>query len=183
MPEHDKHKKTGNNEDAGAMDAPSKSEVKRQMLQRQKLGESLLELSEKQLAGIPIDDDRLLEAIHETRQIQSNSARKRHLQLIGKLMRDIDPKPIEKAMGALHQQRQQSTDAFHELEQLRDDMLAAGATGVELAVQRWPGADRQQLRQLVLQHQRELRDNKPPAASRKLFRYLRECQELYGEGD
>jgi ribosome-associated protein len=47
---------------------------------------------------------------------------------------------------------------------------------------RWPEADRQQLRQLVLQHQREQQRGKPPAASRKLFRYLRELQESHGSG-
>jgi ribosome-associated protein len=49
--------------------------------------------------------------------------------------------------------------------------------GVELVMQRWPQADRQQLRQLVLQHQREIARNKAPAASRKLFKYLRELQQ------
>lgn len=163
--------------------APSKSALKRQMLALQALGESLLALNDKQLARIPIDDERLLQALRETRQIRSNSARRRHLQFIGKLMRDIDAEPIERALQAMHQARRQETDAFHELEQLRDDMLAAGPAGVELALARWPEADRQQLRQLALQHQRELQRNKPPAASRKLFRYLRELQELYGNGD
>jgi ribosome-associated protein len=59
----------------------------------------------------------------------------------------------------------------------------AGLSGVELAIARWPEADRQQLRQLVLQHQREIQRGKPPAASRKLFRYLRELQEFYGTPD
>ena len=162
--------------------APSKSALKRQMLALQALGESLLALNDKQLERIPIDDERLLRALRETRQIRSNSARRRHLQFIGKLMRDIDAEPIERALQAMHQARQKETHAFHELEQLRDGMLAAGPTGVELAIARWPEADRQQLRQLVLQHQRELQRNKPPAASRKLFRYLRELQELYGNG-
>ena len=62
-------------------------------------------------------------------------------------------------------------------------MLAAGIAGVELAMQRWPQADRQHLRQLLLQHQREAQQQKPPAASRKLFRYLREQQENYGGED
>ena len=162
---------------------PSKSELKRQMLALQRLGESLLELNDKQLAQIPIEDEQLLLALRETRQIRSNSARKRHLQFIGKLMRHVDPQPIERAMAAMHQGKRENDDAFHQLEQLREDILAAGVSGVELAVERWPGADRQQLRQLVLQHQREIQRGKPPAASRKLFRYLRELQQLYGAPD
>ena len=162
---------------------PSKSALKRQMLALQRLGESLLELNDKQLAQIPIEDEQLLLALREARQIRSNSARKRHLQFIGKLMRHVDPQPIERAMAGKHQGKQESANAFHQLEQLRDDILAAGVAGVALVTARWPDADRQQLRQLVLQHQREIQRGKPPAASRKLFRYLRELQEFYGTPD
>ena len=61
---------------------PSKSELKRQMTALQQLGESLLALSDKQLARIPVGDERLLLAIAETRRIKSNNARRRHMQLL-----------------------------------------------------------------------------------------------------
>ena len=160
-----------------AEEAPSKSELKRRMSALQTLGETLVTLNEQQLARIPIDDDRLLEAIREARQIRSNSARRRHLQYIGKLMRDINPAPIQRALDELHQRHQQANEDFQRLEQLRDDVLLAGLKGVELVVDAWPEADRQQLRQILLQHQRELKLGKPPAAARKLFRYLRELQD------
>jgi ribosome-associated protein len=162
---------------------PSKSARKRQMHSLQAMGESLVDLNDKQLAQIPIDDDRLLSAIQECRQIGSNSARKRHIQFIGKLMRNIDPAPIEQALQVLYTSRQESTAAFHQLEQLRADILAAGKGGVELAMKRFPAADRQHLRQLVLQHGRENQRDKPPAASRKLFAYLKELQENQGDTD
>lgn len=158
-------------------DGPSKSALKRQMLALQKLGETLTGLSEKQLLQIPIENERLLTVIRETRSMRSHSARRRHLQLIGKLMRDIDAQPIERALQSLDRKRQDDANAFHQLEELRDEMLAAGPSGVELAALRWAEADRQHLRQLILQHQREVARGKPPAASRKLFRYLRELQE------
>ncbi|MDH3995182.1 MAG: DUF615 domain-containing protein [Gammaproteobacteria bacterium] len=166
-----------NNEEESGELAPSKSALKRQMLALQQLGESLVALNEKQLAKVPVEDERLLQAIRETRQIRSNSARRRHMQFIGKLMRDIDATAIEQALQSMHQARQQNADSFHQLEQLREDILEAGVGGVEIVMQRWPEADRQHLRQLVLQHQRELARNKPPAASRKLFKYLRELQQ------
>jgi ribosome-associated protein len=164
-------------------DGPSKSAVKRQMLALQQLGEALVGLSEKQLGKIPIEDERLLAVIREARAIRSHGARRRHLQLIGKLMRSTDVEPIESALQAMDRQQQGEADAFHQLEQLRDELLANGVDGVEQVAQRWPQADRQQLRQLILQHQRDSVRNKPPAASRKLFRYLRELQELYGDSD
>lgn len=177
MPEHTDDNTPDTEQDL----APSKSERKRRMLALQQLGESLLELNDKQLALLPITDEQLLLAIRETHQIRSNSARKRHLQLIGKLMRHIDPEPLQQALQSMHQSQHANNATFHQLEQLREDILAAGLSGVELAATRWPQADRQHLRQLVLQHQRELQRNKPPAASRKLFRYLRELQERYGD--
>jgi ribosome-associated protein len=162
---------------------PSKSARKRHMLSLQAIGESLLDLNDKQLAQMPIDDERLLVALREARLIRSKNARKRHLQFIGKLMRDIDPLPIQDALLQLDNARQQTTAAFHHLEQLRADVLEAGLNGVELVMARFPTADRQQLRQLVLQHQKEMEQQKPPAASRKLFRYLKDLQERYGDDD
>lgn len=157
-------------------DAPSKSARKREMHALQALGESLVELSEKQLQQVNLQDEALITAIHECHQIRSNSARKRHLQFIGKLMRGIDPEPIERAIAAIHHKQQENTNAFHEIEQLRDQMLEAGVSGVELAIERFPELDRQHVRQLLMQHQKEQAKQKPPAASRKLFRYLKELQ-------
>lgn len=163
--------------------APSKSELKRRSHALQALGETLVALSERELKKIPLEDDALREAIFEARAIRSNSARKRHLQFIGKLMRNIDPEPISKALDALHESRQQGVDEFHALEALRDRVLAEGDAGVQEVLTRWPEADRQQLRQLVRQHTNEKNNDKPPAASRRLFRYLKELMESYDTRD
>ncbi len=156
---------------------PSKSAVKRQMTELQKLGETLCSLADRELAKIPIADDRLMTAVVESRRIRSNSARRRHMQFIGKLMRDIDAEPIRTALASLHNKQRAAATEFHHLESLRDDLLASGLPGIEIVLAQFPQANRQHLRQLVLQHQRETKAGKPPAASRKLFRYLRELQE------
>jgi len=96
-------------------------------------------------------------------------------------MRDIDSGPIENALQEMDSQHRTDASSFHQLEQLRDEVLAAGASGTELVVERWPRADRQQLRQLILQYERESKHGKPPVASRKLFRLLKEMAELYGD--
>lgn len=152
----------------------SKTARKREMHRLQALGESLTMLSEQALSKLSLKDEALLSAIRECRQIRSNNARKRHLQYIGKLMRTIDPQPIEHALQAMHSKHREQVNQFHSLEKLRDDILSQGVSGVEFALLQFPNADRQQLRQLVLQHQREITKQKPPAASRKLFRYLTE---------
>lgn len=161
-------------------EAPSKSAKKRRMSALQELGETLTRLSDKQLEKIPLPGGELPRAIAEARAIGSNSARRRHMQYIGKLMRSVDPAPIEQALDNLYREQRENADRFHQLEQLRDEVLAGGLKGIEQVIERWPAADRQHLRQLVLQHQREAARGKPPAASRKLFRYLRELQERAG---
>ncbi len=156
---------------------PSKTEMKRRMTALQELGEALAALPDKQLARMPIEDEQLRTAIQEVRNIRSNSARRRHMQYIGKLMRGIDPQPMQRALDDLRGQQRQATDAFHALEKMRDRLLEGGPAAIEDALQQWPMADRQQLRQLVLQHQREAKQGRPPSASRRLFKYLRQLQE------
>ncbi len=153
---------------------PSKSALKRRMTALQKLGETLVALSDKELAQMPIEDERVHEVILEARGIRSHSARRRHLQYLGKLMRDIDPAPIEAALDALHQRRRGDAAAFHQLEHWRERLLREGDSAVQALLEDFPAGDRQLLRQLVRQHRREAEAGKPPAASRKLFRYLRE---------
>jgi ribosome-associated protein len=112
--------------------------------------------------------------IIEARGIRSHSARRRHLQYLGKLMRAVDPEPIEQALDALHQHRRGSAEAFHQLERWRERLLQEGDPAIQALLDTYPDGDRQLLRQLIRQHRRELKAGKPPTASRKLFRYLRE---------
>ena len=156
--------------------APSKSARKREMTARQELGEALCKLSAKELAKIPIESEELLEAIEESHRISHKSGLRRHRQYIGKLMRRIDPQPIQEAMDRLYQERQQGAKAFQEIEQLRDTLIRDGDKALSGVIDRFPQADRQHLRQLVREAQREKKADKPPAASRRLFRYLRELE-------
>lgn len=157
--------------------APSKSALKREMTALQELGEALCALSPAELEKIPIEDATLLEAIHESRRIQKHGALRRHRQFIGKLMRRIDAAPLREALDALHQSRQDQAAAFHALEGLREKLISGGDGELAGFIAANPDADRQHLRQLVREAQRERRADKPPSASRRLFRYLRELQE------
>lgn len=165
-------------DDLGAelYEGPSKSAKKREMTALQSLGEALCALSTRELGNIPVDDEDLLAAIQESSRIKHHSARRRHRQYIGKLMRRVDPEPLQQALDALYQSRQDETRRFQELEELRDTLIREGDTALGDLLKQHPRADRQQLRQLLREAQREAQDDKPPAASRRLFRYLRELQ-------
>ena len=162
---------------------PSKSARKREMTALQKMGEELVGLSERELARMPLENENLERAIQEARKIRSNSALRRQLQYIGKLMRRIDSTAIADALTELHQQHQATNDSFHQLENLRDELLAPQNTSVEAAMDSFSGADRQHLRQLLKQHRREEVAGKAGPTSRKLFRYLRELADSESESE
>ena len=73
----------------------SKTRKKREMHELQALGVALVELPETQLKSMALADD-LLEAVLEAKRITSHEARRRQMQYIGRLMRDIDPAAIRK---------------------------------------------------------------------------------------
>jgi ribosome-associated protein len=79
---------------------PSKSAKKREYLALQKLGEELLAVNEPDLLAMDLDTE-LLEAVLEARRMKAHGALRRQKQLIGKLMRHVDPAPIRAALECL----------------------------------------------------------------------------------
>ena len=151
---------------------PSKSQRKREMHQLQALGERLVELNSEQIAGIPLGAE-LLQALEEMRRIKGREARRRQLQYIGRLMRHEDGDAIAAALERLRAGGIEQTRRLHQLERWRDRLIEQGDDVLGELIAAHPDADRQQIRQLVRSARREQELNKPPAASRKLFRYLR----------
>jgi ribosome-associated protein len=62
----------------------------------------------------------------------------------------------------------------HKLEEWRDRLIRDGDNALGEALETFPNADRQQLRQMIRQAQKETEQNKPPKTARTLFRYLRD---------
>jgi ribosome-associated protein len=155
----------------------SKSEMKRDMLALQALGEAIVKLSPGQFATIPIDDETLADAILTARRIKHREGLRRQMQYIGKLMRKTDTEAIVIAYQKLQEGRKDEALKFHRLEQWRDTLIENGPGTVEEVMTKHPQADRQHLRQLIVQANKEKANNKPPAASRKLFRYLKGLSE------
>lgn len=156
----------------------SRSEMKRDMLELQALGEAIVKLSKGQLDTIPIEDETLADAIQTARRIKHREGLRRQMQYIGKLMRKVDTEAMAAAYKKLQEGRKEEAREFQELEKWRDHLIESGHKSIEEVMTRFPEADRQHLRQLVMQANKELKNKKPPAASRKLFRYLRELSGI-----
>lgn len=151
----------------------SKTQVKNEMLALQALGVKLCDLSAGQLTRIPLEDP-LLKAVQDAGRIKSHSARKRHFQFIGRLMREVDHEAIETAYRALMQVSEQHVQQHHKTEQWRDRLLQEGDAALNELMALYPEADRQQLRQLMRAASQEAERQKPPASARKLFKLLRD---------
>jgi ribosome-associated protein len=152
----------------------SKTQIKAEMLERQKLGESLVHLGQSSLAKIPMETE-LLDAVILARKIlRKKEGYRRQLQLIGKIMRNTDVAPIENALMNIKSAHKKLNDAFHEIEVLRDDMLREGDNKIESSIVEYPMLERQKLRQYVRQAHKQQAENKPPKASRELFQYLKQ---------
>jgi ribosome-associated protein len=157
-------------------DKKSKSQRKREMIALQELGEELVRLKTEQLAKLPLTDE-LREAIRAAQGMHARGARYRQMQYIGRLMREVDPAPVQEALDTLRNKQNRATALLHRLEKWRDELIAGDNEALEEVVAAFAAADRQQLRQLIRNAQKEKEAGKPPKSSRELFRYLRELQE------
>lgn len=149
----------------------SKTQRKKEMHELQALGAELVALAESQIRELQIADD-LREAVLEAKRIKSHEARRRQLQYIGRLMRDVDPAPIRAQLDALVGHSAQEAARHRRLEALRDKLLAddEALTGY---VAGHAGADLQALRTLIRNARREQKEGRPPRAYRELFRLLK----------
>jgi len=76
---------------------PSRSARKRAAEHLQRLGVRLLALPDARLQALALPEA-LLEALREARRIRGQGAMARQHQYIGRLMRGLDPAPIEQAL-------------------------------------------------------------------------------------
>jgi len=153
----------------------SKSEIKRDAEELKKLGAELVALGKNALDKIPLDAD--LRAAIELAQRIKMEGRRRQLQLIGKMLRSREEEPIRLALDKLKNRHNQQVALFHKLEGLRDRLVEQGDDVIAEVIALYPDADRQQLRSMIRNAQKEKATNKPPKAYRQIFQYLRELAE------
>ena len=136
------------NIDDDEIEIVSKTQLKRESHDIQKLGKRLTGLSASQLEHIPLDEP-VLEAIALAHKIQNKrSALKRHYQFIGKLLRARNTDEIFAALERFEKSDQIEIQRHQQAERWRDQILEQGFDAVEALVEQQTSADRQRLRQL-----------------------------------
>lgn len=76
---------------------PSKTRKKKAAEQLQKLGEFLVQMSESEVNRLDIPSE-LKNALSTARSLKKHGAKKRQLQYIGTLMREVDTEPLQDVM-------------------------------------------------------------------------------------
>jgi ribosome-associated protein len=153
----------------------SKSQLKRDMQAIVELTEKLLSYPMEKIAACGVGE-KALQALQEARPMKASGAKKRQLKYVAKLLKNEDTDTLQKLVDQTEASQLAENRKFHELEKWRDRLIAEGDTAIEPLLEAIPGIDRQHVRQLVRVAQKELEQQKPPAAARKLFKYLRETR-------
>jgi ribosome-associated protein len=167
---------------------PSKSELKRQMAELQKLGEDLVAEPRDRVKRVPMPED-VREAILMCQTITNHEGRRRQMQFVGKKMRTLDEAEIaaiQRTIDSWKGLSKADTAAMHALERRRDKLLADDKA-LTVLLEEHPHLDVQHLRTLIRNARKEQAENKPPKAYREIFQILKQlaggAKPAAGEGD
>ena len=151
---------------------PSKTKIKKQMLELQNIGEQLAGLNKDQLNELALPEN-LRDAINEVKRMTKFGAISRQMQYIGRLMRDVDPAPITAKLEVWNGTSKQHITWLHQVENWRDRLLAEPDALTELLAA-YPQSDAQRLRALIRNAIKEKELSKSPKSFRELFQVLRD---------
>ncbi len=165
----------GVDDETGEFLGPSRGDLRREALAVLDIAHRLVEQPAARLAQMPLSDELLAIAI-EAQRITAQIARKRQVGFLAKKLRREDDAALDAIRAALEHDKadtRREAASLHRIEALRDQLLADGDEALSQLLEQFPHADRQHLRQLQRRAGEEKRRNKPPHASRELFRELR----------
>lgn len=159
----------------------SRTDLKRESTELQKLGEGLLTLKADLLERLELTE-KMVDAVTEAKRISNFEGKRRQMQFIGKLMRQLEPEKLDDIRTALDEQHTPTaleTMALHESEIWRDRLISDDEA-VAQWVKLFPQSDIQQLRSLVRQARKDAPPASPAAVSQGLAsRHGRAYREIF----
>ena len=168
--------KPGGNEPTPAtLDAPSKTQRKKEMQALQTLGLQLVELNPEQFARLDLPEA-LREAVEFAQRVTSHEGRRRHMQYLGKLMRQVDGEAIRAALARVTGDSRAAVSLMHRAEAWRQRLLEDDAALTAFVAEQ-AGADVQWLRSAIRAARRERDLQQAPKHARELYRYLHRALE------
>ncbi len=150
----------------------SKSQIKREFAELQRLGEQLVALKPAQIPTFSFSQA-MLDALDEYTRIKNRTAQQRHIRRIGKLLADEDVLFIRQNLERLSANHPEEKRRVKLLEQWRDRLIADGDSALNHLASICSELDRHYLRQLIRAAQKERESQKTPSAAKKIFAYLK----------
>ena len=99
----------------------------------------------------------------------------RQRQFVAKLMRGIDPGPIQSALDSADDAARQDAARFRRAERWRDRLVAGGDPAITEFAAEFPDCDREEAARLVDAVLAERKAGKAAGAGRKLFRWVQDA--------
>ena len=159
---------------------PNKTQIKRDMAVLFALGEEMSELSAAQLKMLELPES-IHKAVTQVAGMPLKGARKRLLKYIAAQLHKIDVEPIQEKLARLKNKSAHAVREHHIVEHWRDRLIAEGNDALTALLDEHPEVDRQQIRQLIRNAQKEAETAKPPKSSRMLYRYLKDLFKVADE--
>ena len=150
----------------------SKTELKKDSKKIQQFGKKISELTINNIEAFKFPLN-IYEATIALKNLKSNSAKKRQVQYLGKLLREIDLTDALIVMKQLEVSSQKEIQRNHIIEAWRDKLLINNDSITEF-IDKYPQIDRQTLRQTISNTQKEKKDNREPKYSRQLFKLIKD---------
>ena len=150
----------------------SKTELKKDSKKIQAFGKKISELSSEEISSFKFPDT-ILKAIKDCKSIKSNVAKKRQVQYLGKLLREIDLSKVYLKMDQINSNSQLEVRNNHKAEIWRERLIQDKNALTEL-IRFCPDVDRQKIRQLIQNTLKETKASNPPKYYRQLFKYIKE---------
>ncbi len=159
---------------------PNKTQIKKDMAVLFALSEEMSELSATQLKCLELPEN-IHKAVVEVSGMPHKGARKRLLKFVTGQLHKIDVEPILEKLARMKNKSAHAVREHHIAERWRDKLIAEGSNALTELLNEQPQADRQQLRQLLRNAQKEVEAAKPPKSSRLLYRYLKDLFKVTDE--
>ena len=152
------------------IDRVSKTQRKRDSLELQSLGETLIGFKDSELEALNLPES-LFTAIQSAKDMHQRGALRRQKQYIGRLMREVDAEPIRAAVERKTATHDKHIKQFHVAEQWRERILTQGEPAITKCVEKVP-IDADIVRELAARVERAGSTHARKTARKALFRHL-----------
>ncbi len=154
---------------------PSRGQLKREQQEIESFGRELVNLSSANFAKFLVSEQ-LVSAVEEARRL-NRSALNRQLRYIRRLLNEEDIDGIRQKLAEIKAMSEKDNVFFHRLESWRDALVSGDMSVIDTIAEQYPNLDRQHIRQLSRNAQKDLKLNKPPKNQRIIFQYLKSLSD------